>query len=83
MGNQINREIVESWVGRVVEISCQLLKANGTWKVLSLPAGDSVFLGRVGQDGKLLSCTLSNKLTLPAPSFAGMLSRGTAKWRDQ
>jgi len=39
-------------------------------------------MGRVGQDGKLLACTASNKLTLPALSFAGMLQRGTAVWKD-
>ncbi len=78
----MGKEDTGTWIGRVVEISCQLLKANGTWKVLSLPAGDAVFMGRVGQDGKLLACTASNKLTLPALSFAGMLQRGTAVWKD-
>lgn len=70
----------ENWVGRTVEITCMLLKANGRWRVLSLPAGDTVFMGRVGQGGKLLACTRENKLTLHALSFRHMLTTGTAKW---
>lgn len=70
----------ENWVGRTVEIACMLLRANGRWRVLSLPAGDTVFMGRVSQGGKLLACTRENKLTLPALSFQHMLSTGTAKW---